>query len=98
MECYHNISFFDREFDYHNDCNIEIEYIIPQECSDGIPVINENMSYSVSQCEFVINSDSLSRIVDVRVDKEANKAYIKVILIPTKVWNKRHEKDNSIKK
>ena len=93
-----NKSFFDREFDYHNDCNIEIEYMIPQECSDEIPVINEDMSYSVSQCEFVINSDSLSKIVDVQVDREANKAYIKAILIPTKVWNKRHEKDNSIKK
>ena len=93
-----NKSFFNRELDYHNYCNIEIEYMIPQECSDGIPVINEDMSYSVSQCEFVINSGSLSRIVDVQVDKEVNKAYIKALLIPTKIWNRKHEKDNSIKK
>ena len=30
-------SFFNRELEYHNFCNIEIEYLIPEEANDGIP-------------------------------------------------------------
>lgn len=88
-------SFFNRELDYHNFCNIEIEYMIPKECNDGIPLINEYMGYSATQCEFVINSGSLSKIVDVRVNEEEKKAYIKAILIPTKIWDRRFEKKSS---
>ena len=35
-------SFFNRELEYHEFCNIEIEYLIPEEANDGIPLIDDN--------------------------------------------------------
>ncbi len=92
-----NHSFFDRDLDYLERCNIEIEYSIPKECEDGAILLTRELSYSEQQMEFVFNSSSLFKITKVEVDKENNKAYIKAILIPLKLWdpicysNRHHE-------
>ena len=52
-------SFFNRELEYHEFCNIEIEYLIPEESNDGIPLINDDLSYSKVQSEYLINKGSL---------------------------------------
>lgn len=52
-------SFFNRELEYHDFCNIEIEYLIPEESNDGIPLINDDLSYSKVQSEYLINKGSL---------------------------------------
>lgn len=88
-------SFFDRELDYHEPCNIEIEYLIPNESDDGVPLINPELSYnSKEQTEYLINSGNLSRVVDVVLDEINNKAYLKMVYIPKKVWDLSYKKDN----
>ena len=82
-------SFFNRELDWHDECNIEIEYSIPEESSDGIPLINDELSYSNVQSEFLLNRGTLVKIKEVTI-KDKN-AYIKAILVPKKVWNKEYK-------
>ena len=84
-------SFFDRELEYHDKCNIEIEYLIPNECADGIPLINSDLSYnSDEQTEYLINSGNLSKVIDVKFNEDKSKAYIKMAYIPKKVWDKTY--------
>ena len=91
-------SFFDRKLEYHSPCNIEIEYLIPKESNEGIPLTTQLLSYSSSQNEYLINKGSLSKIVDVVVDETENKAYLKAVLIPKRVWDLSYQeqlKNNS---
>ena len=85
-------SFFNRELEWHDSCNIEIEYYIPQECNDGLPLITSELSYSKVQSEFLINKGSLSKIIDVDISEDETKAYIKAILVPKKIWDLSYAK------
>ena len=67
--------------------NILIEYLIPQNSCDGIPLISEESSLAVSQDEFLINRSSLFKVTKVSVDYSNNTAFLQVLLIPEKVWN-----------
>ena len=67
--------------------NILIECFIPVGSDDGIPLVMDDVSYSKGQCEFVINSSSLFKVIDVSVDEIHQTASMKVLLIPEKVWN-----------
>lgn len=84
-------SFFSRPLDWHERCNIEIEYLIPEEYSDGVPMITDELSYSPVQTEYLLNSDNLSKIIDVEINRLEEKAYLKVLLIPQKVWDKNYK-------
>ena len=90
-------SFFDRELEWHYSCNIEIEYFIPQECSEGLPLIKSDLSYSKEQSEFLIDKGCLSKIIDVEVSKDGTKAYLKAVVIPRRVWNMTYVK-NEVKR
>ena len=59
--------------------------MIPCESNDGMPLIDDNLSYSKKQNEFLINKGSVSKIVDVRINSEKTKAYVKAILVPQKI-------------
>ena len=89
-------SFFNRELENHELCNIEIEYLIPEEANDGIPLIDDNLSYSKVQNEYLINKGSLSKIVDIKISPDGNLAYIKTVLIPQKMWNIIYNKSDSL--
>lgn len=89
-------SFFNRELEYHEFCNIEIEYLIPEEANDGIPLIDDNLSYSKVQNEYLINKGSLSKIIDVEISPDGKLAYIKTVLIPQKMWNITYNKNDSL--
>lgn len=96
-----NHSFFGSNDGWGTNYNVEIEYLIPSETDDGILLDSENLSYSKSQYEYLIESGSLSKILDVDIDSDNKKAYIKMMLIPEKVWNpidyyNAHKKENSI--
>lgn len=67
--------------------NILIECFIPASSDDGIPLVMDDVSYSKGKCEFVINSSSLFKVIDVSVDELHQTASMKVLLIPEKVWN-----------
>lgn len=91
-----NKSFFNKELEFHEHCNIEIEYLIPVESNDGIPLIDNNLSYSNLQGEYLINKSSLVKIIDIKIDSDAKLAYMKVVLIPLKMWNITYNKNNSL--
>lgn len=67
--------------------NIEIEYLIPEECHDGALLLDEYTSHYKAENEYLINSSSLVRILSVDIDKENNTAFLRAILVPKKVWD-----------
>ena len=69
--------------------NIEIEYLIPEECRDGALLLDEYTSHYKAENEYIINSGSLIRILSVDIDKENNTAFLRAILVPKKVWDPR---------
>ncbi len=92
-------SYFNRDLEYHNECNILIEYLIPHECEDGIPLITDELSYSKGQLEFLLNRDCLSKVINVKINESSNKAYLKVLYIPRRIWDISHKKEeNNIRK
>lgn len=80
-------SFFEQKQDWAEHCNIEIEFLIPEESRDGALLLNDNLSYSEGQLEYVLNSDSLFKITSVKVDPENNRAYLMAVLIPKILWD-----------
>ena len=69
--------------------NIEIEYLIPEDCRDGALLLDEYTSHYKAENEYIINSGSLIRILSVDIDKENNTAFLRAILVPKKVWDPR---------
>ncbi len=79
-------SFFKDYNKVTDNCNIELEYLIAKECQDGALLLSDVISYSKSQVEFLLNSDSLSKVNKVEIDKETNTARITLTLIPRMIW------------
>jgi hypothetical protein len=69
------------------DINIEIKYIIPNDSNEGIPLLTDNSSYSKNQQEYLLNKNTLSKVLDVKIDKD--NAIITVLVIPKTIWNKQ---------
>lgn len=86
-------SFYNKESGYGTVRNIEVKYIIPKGSQDGIPLIKGELSYSENQMEYLLNKNSLSRVVDVKV--EGTTAIITAVLIPKQLWNKPQKVDES---
>lgn len=87
--------YFGKTLDDGRNCNVEIRYLIPAESNDGALLINNNVSYAVSQNEFLLNSGSLSKVIDVNVDTNSNTAVITVALVPKMVYDKTYDINNS---
>lgn len=73
--------------------NIEVKYIIPKGSQDGIPLIKEELSYAKNEMEYLLNRNSLAKVVDVKI--EGNNAIITVVLIPKQLWNKPQKLEES---
>ena len=54
------------------------------------------MSYSKNQSEFLINSGTLTRIVDVMINDDG-KVYMTAVIIPKKVWDKSYTEQHANK-
>ena len=54
--------------------NIEIEYLVPACCQDGALLLGTLASYYDTEYEYLINTNSMSKILSVEVDEENNKA------------------------
>lgn len=67
-------------------CNIEIQYFIPADWSEGL-FLAENMSYSPTQYEYLINKSTLSKVMEVLIEQDKNQAIMKMMVIPTKRWD-----------
>lgn len=80
-------SFFKKDNELGINYNVNIIYNIDGSYNEGAFVSNDYLSYSPSQCEYVINKSSLFKIVDVQIDKENQTATIEATLIPSKIWD-----------
>ena len=77
-------SFYDRKLDNQKYCNILIEYYIPEECSEAIPLLSSDLSYSDSQNELLLCPSTLTKVLD--VETLGDKAILKVAYIPVDIW------------
>ena len=80
--------YFNKCLDTGLNYNVKIEYLITPECEEGALLINNDMTYSLKQNEYLINKGSLSKVIDVKIDENLNQAILTVTLIPKKKWNK----------
>ena len=71
--------------------NILVKYIVPANSQDGIPLTKKELSFVTSESEYLINKDSLSKVL--KVELEGNNAIITAVLIPKKIWNKPPKED-----
>ena len=62
-------------------CNIEIRYLIPKDSKDGISLINDELSYSTNQNEYLLDKGSLSKIVLPSAKLHAPLLYIHLIFL-----------------
>lgn len=80
-------SYFNKSFENGKICNVGIKYLIPRESSDGVLLIDDMLSFSPNQNEYLLNSGSLVKVVDVNIDLENNLGELVVVLVPKKVWD-----------
>ena len=82
--------------DWYGKRTIEIEYLIPYECQDGLPLTMSGFSFYTEESEYLINKDSLIKIVDVNISDDKSHAYIKAVYIPIKIWDRARYDQQSI--
>jgi len=79
--------YFKKKLETGENYNIEIRYLIPSESDDGALLIDYNTSYSINQNEFLLNKGSLSKVLDVKVNKDNDTAVLTVMLVPEKIYD-----------
>lgn len=89
--------YFNKVLDTGKNYNIEIKYLITPEYEEGALLLNDDMSYSINQNEYLINKGSLTKVVNVEINHELNQAILTVVLIPRKKWDIVKENENKIK-
>lgn len=85
--------YYGKTLDDGRYCNVEIRYLIPAESNDGALLIDNNMSYAVGQNEFLLNSGALTKVIDVKIDKDTNTAILTAVLVPKKVYDMDYNKN-----
>ena len=63
--------------------NVKIEYLVPEEFTDGICL--SSLTYSPGQCEYLINARNMAKVVDVIHDGDG--VIVKACLVPKKVYD-----------
>lgn len=86
-----NQSFFKENKAAYNGNNIQIEYLIPKDSQDGLFV---PLSFYDVEREYLINCGNLAKVIDVKIDYEKEEAYIKMILVPKKVWDRNYYQES----
>lgn len=89
--------YFNKTLDTGKKYNVKIKYLITPEYDEGALLLNNDMSYSINQNEYLINKGSLSKVVDVEINEELNQAILTVVLVPRKKWDLFKEIDNKVK-
>lgn len=80
-------SYFGKQLDDGRLCNVEIKYFVMNECEDGALLYNQNLSYSDTQIEYVLDKSALGKVTNVEINQNNNTAIISVIVIPKSRWN-----------
>lgn len=83
-------SYFKKTLEDGRFCNVGIRYLIPSENNDGALLMDNNLSYSVNQNEFLLNKGALSKVIDIKIDN--NTAILTVVLVPKKVYDINYNK------
>ena len=73
-----------------------IKYLIPAENDDGALLMDNNLSYSATQNEFLLNKGTLSKVIDVKIQDSS--VILTTILIPKKVYDINYNKDSNCSK
>ena len=89
-------SYFKKTLDDGRFCNVGIKYLITSDNNDGALLLDNNLSYSVGQNEFLLNKGALSKVVDIKIDN--NTAVLTVVLIPKKVYDINYNRGLNISK
>lgn len=63
--------------------NVKIEYLVPEEFTDGLCL--SSLTYSPGQCEYVINSWNMAKVIDVIHDGDG--VIVKACLVPKKIYD-----------
>lgn len=87
-------SYFKKQLETGKNYNVEIKYLIPSECQDGALLQGQDLTYSPSQNEYLINRGSLTKIIEVKIDEEQQQAYLTGVLIPKEMWNIYYKQEN----
>lgn len=87
--------YFNKNLETGENYNVKINYLIPSESNDGALLIDYNTSYSTNQNEFLLDKGSLSKVIDVVVDKEKKVAFLTLLLIPKKIYDINKVKNES---
>lgn len=87
-------SYFGKSLETGIDYNVQIQYYVCENETDGAFLIGDMTSYSNHQNEFLIEAGSLSKIVDVTIDVEKNTAVLKAVLVPKRIWNLSEVREN----
>jgi len=68
-------------------CNVAIEYLIPQNCHEGVGLLSERVSYNPEQHEYLINRDNLSYVSQVNISDDGKSAQLQMMLIPREIYD-----------
>lgn len=83
-------SYFNKTLDDGRFCNVGIRYLVPSENNDGALLMDNNLSYSLSQNEFLLNKGALFKVIDIKIDN--NTVILTVVLVPKKVYDINYNK------
>lgn len=89
--------YFNKTLDTGKNYNVKIKYLITPEYDEGALLLNNDMSYSINQNEYLINKGSLSKVVDVEINEQLNQAILTVVLVPRTKWDLAKYNENKVK-
>lgn len=82
--------YYKKENELGLNYNVKVEYLVPEEFGDGVSI--SNISYSPGQCEYLINSWNLAKVMSVRMDGDDG-AIVSAMLIPKHVYDKGYRQN-----
>ena len=85
--------YFKRDFNDGKKYNVEVRYLVSSECEEGALLVNRDTSHYSDENEYLMDKGSLSKVIDVKVDKDNDVAVITVVLIPRKIYDKEYRQD-----
>jgi len=89
--------YFNKNLDTGLNYNVKLKYLITPEYDEGALLVDNKMSYSKNQNEFLINKSSLSKVIDVEINEKLNQAVLTMVLLPRKKWDFVKDETNKVK-
>lgn len=85
--------YFKKDFNDLKKYNIEVRYLVSSECNDGVLLVNNDTSHYLGESEYLMDKGSLSKVINVKVDKDNDTAIMTVVLIPKKIYDREYRQD-----